>query len=118
MVSLFELYSQPSILFSLIFLITIWSLIWKGLALWRAAQRKQLAWFVVMLIINSAGLIPILYLLITMRSNGKAKPVKIVETRTLSTEPKKSAVKPKKKAAVKKSSKKSLRKKKAVKKKK
>lgn len=41
----------------------IWSLIWKGLALWRAARAEQLAWFVVLLVVNTAGLLEIAYLL-------------------------------------------------------
>jgi uncharacterized protein DUF5652 len=41
----------------------VWSLAWKGLALWRAAQAGQLAWFVVLLVVNTAGLLDIAYLL-------------------------------------------------------
>lgn len=47
-----------------IVLLAIWSIIWKGLALWRAAQNKQKAWYIVMLIINTAGILEILYLYI------------------------------------------------------
>lgn len=41
----------------------VWEMIWKGLALWRAARRNQSYWFIVLLIINSGGILPILYLL-------------------------------------------------------
>lgn len=41
----------------------VWSLIWKGLALWRAARAGQAAWFVVLLFVNTAGLLDIAYLL-------------------------------------------------------
>jgi hypothetical protein len=41
----------------------VWELIWKGLALWRAARLKQPVWFVVLLILNTAGILPIIYLL-------------------------------------------------------
>jgi methionyl-tRNA synthetase len=40
-----------------------WSLIWKGFALWYAARNHQKGWFVFMLIINSAGILEIVYLL-------------------------------------------------------
>jgi methionyl-tRNA synthetase len=43
--------------------VVIWSLIWKGLALWRAARAQQPAWFVVLLVVNTAGLLEIAYLL-------------------------------------------------------
>lgn len=40
----------------------VWELYWKGRALWHAARRNQATWFVLLLIINSAGILPILYL--------------------------------------------------------
>lgn len=43
--------------------LTIWSVLWKGVALWRAAQHKQTYWFVALLIINTAGILEIAYLL-------------------------------------------------------
>ena len=43
--------------------VVIWSLIWKGLALWRAARAQQPAWFVALLVVNTAGLLEIVYLL-------------------------------------------------------
>jgi hypothetical protein len=49
----------------LLTILIIWELYWKGLALWRAAQRHQRVWFVIILVINSAGILPILYLLLT-----------------------------------------------------
>ena len=39
-----------------------WSLIWKGSALWKAATKKQLLWFVLILIINTMGLFEIIYI--------------------------------------------------------
>lgn len=50
--------SQPQ--FYLPFL--IWSLAWKGFALWKSAGKKQLIWFVVLLIINTSGLLEIAYI--------------------------------------------------------
>lgn len=40
----------------------IWSLFWKGLALWHAGQRGQAWWFVILLIINTVGVLEIIYL--------------------------------------------------------
>ena len=39
-----------------------WSLIWKGLALWKAARRNQANWFIALLVINTVGLLEIFYL--------------------------------------------------------
>ena len=43
-------------------LLTIWSLYWKARALWRAAQTGEKRWFIALLIINTAGILEILYL--------------------------------------------------------
>jgi len=49
-----------AVLFSVLIL---WSLIWKGLALWKCGRNKQLAWFIVILVLNTAGILEIIYLL-------------------------------------------------------
>lgn len=46
----------------LIALIVLWELVWKGQALWKAAQKKETGWFVALLIFNTVGILPILYL--------------------------------------------------------
>jgi len=40
-----------------------WSLIWKGIALWKAGRNNQSPWFITLLLLNTAGILPILYLL-------------------------------------------------------
>jgi len=50
-------------------LLALWELIWKGFALWRAGRRNQPVWFVCLLLINSLGILPIIYLQLT---KGKA----------------------------------------------
>jgi hypothetical protein len=47
----------------LLALIVIWTIVWKGLALWRAAQRRDIVWFVVLLVVNTLGVLEIIYLL-------------------------------------------------------
>ncbi len=42
--------------------VLIWSLAWKGVALWRAARNGQKAWFVVLLVLNTIGLLEIIYI--------------------------------------------------------
>lgn len=43
-------------------LLVVWSLFWKGLGLWHSASRKQGWWFLAMLLINSLGILEIVYL--------------------------------------------------------
>ncbi len=44
------------------FIVLIWATAWKGLALWNAAKNKQLYWFVAILILNTFGILEIIYL--------------------------------------------------------
>jgi hypothetical protein len=46
----------------LLLLVLAWSLVWKGLALWRAAKNDSKPWFVVLLVVNTLGVLEILYL--------------------------------------------------------
>jgi methionyl-tRNA synthetase len=41
----------------------VWSVIWKGLALWHSARNMQKVWFVVLLVVNTVGILEIIYLL-------------------------------------------------------
>ena len=41
----------------------VWSLAWKGMALWKAGRNNQPWWFVALLIINTVGLLEIVYLM-------------------------------------------------------
>lgn len=50
---------------TVLIILAVWELIWKAIALWRAAQRHQPYWFVAILVLNTAGILPILYLLFT-----------------------------------------------------
>jgi hypothetical protein len=43
-------------------LIILWSIFWKGLALWHSAQRRQPWWFVILLVVNTVGILEIIYL--------------------------------------------------------
>ena len=43
-------------------LLMLWSLFWKGLALWHAAKRHEKKWFIAILVINTLGILEIIYL--------------------------------------------------------
>lgn len=42
----------------------IWTIPWKGLALWRAARNNQKIWFIVFLVLNTLAVLEILYIFI------------------------------------------------------
>ena len=64
-----------------IFLVAaIWTIPWKGVALWRAARNQSLAWFIVLLIINTLGILDIIYIFIF--SKRKDAPQQVETQRT------------------------------------
>lgn len=46
----------------LITIITVWSTLVKGIALWRSSNLKQQNWFIVLLIVNTVGILELVYL--------------------------------------------------------
>lgn len=46
----------------ILLLAVAWTLPWKGMALWRSARRAEKVWFVVFLLVNTLGLLEIVYL--------------------------------------------------------
>lgn len=45
-------------------LLVIWSLFWKGLALWKAARNDERYWYIALLVINTVGILELLYLFV------------------------------------------------------
>lgn len=43
-------------------LAALWSLPWKGVALWKAAEKKSKGWFISLLLINTVGFLDALYI--------------------------------------------------------
>jgi len=48
----------------LIFVIiaALWTIPWKGVALWKSAKNGQKAWFIVLFLINTLALLEIIYI--------------------------------------------------------
>ncbi|MEI8061007.1 MAG: DUF5652 family protein [Candidatus Berkelbacteria bacterium] len=45
-------------------ILALWEIPWKGVALWKAARNKDLAWFIILMIVNTLGILEILYIYI------------------------------------------------------
>lgn len=56
-----------------VLVIALWELIWKGIALWKCGRHNQLAWYICILIFNTAGILPIIYLLFFQRRTRKRR---------------------------------------------
>jgi 4-amino-4-deoxy-L-arabinose transferase-like glycosyltransferase len=57
-----QLSSMPNWMTLLVLLSIAWTLPWKGVALWKSARNKHLAWFIVMLIVNTLAILEIIYI--------------------------------------------------------
>lgn len=71
MVGIFDLGSGIAFLSPFIIGLILWEAIWKGFALWRAGRRNQPAWFFLLFVLNTAGILPIVYLLISRDKTKK-----------------------------------------------
>jgi hypothetical protein len=50
--------------------IAVWTLFWKGMALWRAGQKGDKNWFIALLVINTVGILEILYLYVFSKKSS------------------------------------------------
>lgn len=57
----------------IIILLIIWDAIWKLIALWKAARNNQIGWFICIAIINTLGILPIIYILIHKNKKQKLR---------------------------------------------
>ena len=46
----------------LLMILAVWDGIWKGIAMWRAGRNNQLNWFIPIMMFNTIGILPIIYL--------------------------------------------------------
>lgn len=56
--------------------ILIWSLFWKTLALWRCVKGSQRYWFLAILVLNTLGILEIIYLFKFSKNKLTLKDIK------------------------------------------
>lgn len=52
-----------AMVFVLVGLLAAWTIVLKGFALWHSARGSQTGWFIALLIVNTIGILEIIYLL-------------------------------------------------------
>ncbi len=57
-------------IFPVVILFVLWSIFWKGIALWNASKRGEKWWFIALLVINTFGILEIFYIFLV----AKIKP--------------------------------------------
>lgn len=64
--------SLPPNLLGVIVLMAVWSIIWKGIALWKAARNASKPWFIVLLVLNTVGILEIIYIFYFSKKKGES----------------------------------------------
>ena len=57
---------------TVIIVLAIWEGVWKVIGMWKSARNDQLAWFICIAVFNTAGILPIVYILFFQK---KRKPL-------------------------------------------
>lgn len=74
-----SLTDSPPIFLLLLIVLSIWTIVWKGLALWKSATLRQKYWFIALLVVNFLGILEIIYLLFIAK-NYKVEVITESET--------------------------------------
>jgi len=61
-VDVYGIESLPQWITLFTLLVVLWTIPWKGVALWRAAGNKHLWWFVAILLLNTLAILEIIYI--------------------------------------------------------
>ena len=64
-----QLEQLPTWFPTVIITLSLWSLPWKGIALWKAAKNSDTGWFVIFMIVNTIGILEILYIFVWGNKN-------------------------------------------------
>ena len=70
---MFALLEDPKMQ-AILILLSIWALIWKGIALWKAAHNDQRNWFIALLVINTFGILELIYIFYFSEKKQPQKP--------------------------------------------
>jgi hypothetical protein len=73
---------QDPIWWTIVPLILAWTLLWKGLALYRAGANRSPGWFVVLLVLNTLGILEILYFFIFSRGRKRDMDAQLGQARS------------------------------------
>lgn len=72
-----EIMIKPSFLTTGMILIAIWTIPWKGMALWRSAKKGDRIWFIVLLILNTLAILEILYIFVFSKKDDQSQIIKV-----------------------------------------
>ena len=62
----------------LIAISVLWTLPWKAVALWKSSRNGDKAWFILLLILNTLGILEIFYIFVFSKRKGDKGSKKII----------------------------------------
>jgi methionyl-tRNA synthetase len=71
-----QLASLTGISLWILIVVLVWSAVWKLLALWKSARKGHVVWFILLAVINTIGILEILYVYIFSEIKFKKKSKK------------------------------------------
>lgn len=57
-------------------IIFVWDITWRIIALWHSARQNQKVWFVALMLVNSVGILPLVYLVFVSKTKFWVKDTK------------------------------------------
>lgn len=54
--------SLPEWFLPVMLVLVVWTFVWKGLGMWHAARKKNVTWFVILMLFNTVGILDMIYL--------------------------------------------------------
>lgn len=60
-----------------ILVLVVWTMFWKALGLWHSARKGDKAWFIIIMLFNTLGILELIYLY----DRGKLKRGKLFSTK-------------------------------------
>lgn len=68
-----------AVLLPIFIFVLVWEAVWKTIAMRKAARNNQLPWFLCLLILNTAGILPILYIFVFQPKKEKTPGEEMIE---------------------------------------
>jgi hypothetical protein len=54
-----------------IYILLAWTVVWKGIALWKSARNSHKVWFIIILVANTLSILDIIYILFFSKKKGE-----------------------------------------------
>ncbi len=65
-------FALTGFIFFIVLILVFWEIVWKAIAMWKAARLGDKTWFICIVIFNTAGILPIIYILAVARKKEQA----------------------------------------------